>query len=60
MVSSAMEGVHGKTGKDKGEKIKALLNECGEFMTPDKKMKWGRQLMSMYIKDIEGNHDGAA
>ena len=55
-----MEGIHGKTGKDKGEKIKALLNECGEFMTPDKKMKWGRQLMSMYIKDIEGNHDGAA
>ena len=49
-----------RTGKDKGEKIKALLNECGAYMTSEGKMRWGRQLMSIYIKDIEGNHDGAA
>ena len=49
-----------RTGKDKGEKIKALLNECGAYMTSEEKMRWGRQLMSIYIKDIEGNHDGAA
>jgi hypothetical protein len=24
-----------RPGKDKGEKIKALLNECGEFMTSE-------------------------
>ncbi len=49
-----------RTGKDKGEKIKALLNECGEFMSSEEEMRWGRQLMSIYIKDIEGKHDGAA
>ena len=54
------EGREERTGKDKGEKIKALLNECGEFMSSEEEMRWGRQLMSIYIKDIEGNHDGAA
>ncbi len=51
-----------RTGKDKGEKIKDLLNECEEFMTSEEKMNRGRQLMSIYIKDAEGNHDnnGAA
>jgi hypothetical protein len=43
-----------RAGKDNGEKIKALLNECGEFMTLEEKMNWGRQLMSIYIKDVEG------
>ncbi len=56
-----------RTGKDKGEKIKAAVwsvhdsvNECGAYMTSEEKMRWGRQLMSIYMKDIEGNHDGAA
>jgi hypothetical protein len=49
-----------RTRKDKGEKIKALLNECGEVMTSEEKMIWGRQLMSINIKDVEGNHDDGA
>jgi hypothetical protein len=49
-----------RTGQDQGEKIKALLNECGEFMPSEEKMNWGRQLMSIHIKDVEGNHDDGA
>ena len=48
------------SGKDKGGKIKALLDECGPFMTPEEKMKWGREHISVYIKDIEDTHHGAA
>ena len=29
-------------------------------MTSEEKMKWGRELMSIYIKDIHGNHDDGA
>ena len=34
------------SGKDKGGKIKALLDECGPFMKPQEKMKWGRDSIS--------------
>ena len=30
-----------RTGKDKGEKLKALLNACGAYMTSEEKMRWG-------------------
>jgi hypothetical protein len=33
------------TGKDRGGGVKALVDECGQFMTAEEKMKWGRELM---------------
>jgi hypothetical protein len=37
------------------EMIKAMLNECGECMTPEEKKHWSRKLMTMYVKDIQRN-----
>ena len=37
------------------EMIKAMLNECGERMTPEEKKRWSRKLMAMYVKDIQSN-----
>jgi hypothetical protein len=37
------------------ERIRAMLNECGEYMSSEEKTLWGRRLMSMFIKDIQGN-----
>jgi hypothetical protein len=47
--------------KDKNvemERIRAMLNECGQYMSSEEKTHWGRRLMSLYLKDIQGN--GAA
>ena len=46
--------------KEKGkiaerEMIKAMLNECGERMTPEEKKSWSRKLMAMYVKNIQSN-----
>jgi hypothetical protein len=37
------------------EMIKAMLNECGERMTPEEKKHWSRKLMAMYVKNIQSN-----
>ena len=37
------------------EMIKAMLNECGERMTPEEKKRWSRKLMAMYVKNIQSN-----